>query len=51
VGGRLVIDLDTGVSSVDGRASGGSSVAGAPQNGRVRGVFTVPQEDDAPLEE
>ena len=41
VGGRLVIDLDSGVSSVDGRASGGGS--GAAQNGRVRGVFTVPQ--------
>ena len=45
-GGRLVIDLDTGISSVDGRASGGSSpVEGAP-NGRVRGTFTVPQGDD-----
>ncbi|MEL6738834.1 MAG: LptA/OstA family protein [Pseudomonadota bacterium] len=49
VGGRLVIDLDTGVSSVDGRASGGG--AGTPQNGRVRGVFTVPQDDAAPPEE
>ena len=49
VGGRLVIDLDTGVSSVDGRASGGS--VGTPQNGRVRGVFTVPQDDAAPPEE
>ncbi|MEM6856988.1 MAG: LptA/OstA family protein [Pseudomonadota bacterium] len=49
VGGRLVIDLDTGVSSVDGRASG--TGADTPQNGRVRGVFTVPQDDAAPLEE
>lgn len=49
-GGRLVIDLDTGVSSVDGRASGGgSAVEGAP-GGRVRGTFTVPQGDDKPDE-
>lgn len=33
-GGRLVIDLNTGVSSVDGRASGGQ--------GRVSGSFSVP---------
>jgi len=45
-GGRLVIDLDTGVSSVDGRASGGAAAAGS-DNGRVRGTFTVPQGDDA----
>ncbi|MDJ0978313.1 MAG: LptA/OstA family protein [Erythrobacter sp.] len=46
-GGRLVIDLDTGISSVDGRASGGSAPAGST-NGRVRGTFTVPQEEDEP---
>ncbi|MEO0698422.1 MAG: lipopolysaccharide transport periplasmic protein LptA [Pseudomonadota bacterium] len=47
-GGRLVIDLDSGVSSVDGRASGGA--AGTPKNGRVRGVFTVPQDGTTPPE-
>lgn len=36
-GGRLVIDLDTGISSVDG--SGGS----AGQGGRVSGTFRVPE--------
>ena len=34
-GGRLVIDLRTGLSSVDGRASGSGS--------RVSGTFSVPQ--------
>lgn len=43
-GGRLVIDLTSGRSTVDGRASGG----GAPgvssgSGGRVSGTFTVPQ--------
>lgn len=46
-GGRLVIDLQSGVSSVDGRASGGSS-AGVPGQtgnggGRVSGTFAVPE--------
>lgn len=36
-GGRLVIDLDSGLSSVDGRAGGGSSNGG----GRVTGTFNV----------
>jgi lipopolysaccharide export system protein LptA len=40
-GGRLVIDLDTGLSSVDGKASG----TGQQMGGRVRGTFSVPQED------
>jgi len=44
-GGRLVIDLDTGISSIDGRASGGSN-AGGSQGGRVTGTFTVPQRED-----
>jgi len=44
-GGRLVIDLDTGVSSVDGQASGGSSAIEGSPNGRVRGIFSVPQSD------
>lgn len=45
-GGRLVIDLKSGVSSVDGRANGSSSVTGAVQSsgsGRVSGTFSVPQ--------
>ncbi|TMM48341.1 LptA/OstA family protein [Qipengyuania marisflavi] len=44
-GGRLVIDLASGVSSVDGAASGSSSVTGATSNsgGRVTGTFSVPQ--------
>lgn len=49
-GGRLVIDLDTGVSSVDGRASGGASGATQSGDGRVRGTFTVPQGNDEPSE-
>ncbi|WP_296722415.1 LptA/OstA family protein [Erythrobacter sp.] len=44
-GGRLVIDLQTGLSSVDGSASGGSA-PGAPANGRVTGTFTVPQREN-----
>ncbi|MXO75549.1 OstA family protein [Altererythrobacter aerius] len=46
-GGRLVIDLRSGVSSVDGRASGSNSVTGAVQgsgSGRVTGSFRVPQD-------
>lgn len=45
-GGRLVIDLKSGVSSVDGRANGSSSVTGgvtSTGNGRVSGSFSVPQ--------
>ena len=44
-GGRLVIDLASGVSSVDGNASGGSSVGGTTtrsSGGRVTGSFSVP---------
>ncbi|MGC1271630.1 MAG: LptA/OstA family protein [Croceibacterium sp.] len=37
-GGRLTIDLDTGLSSVDGRAAAGSG-----GGGRVSGTFSVPQ--------
>ena len=36
-GGRLTIDLDTGLSSVDGRAAGAAS-----GGGRVSGTFSVP---------
>jgi lipopolysaccharide export system protein LptA len=51
-GGRLVIDLASGVSSVDGRSSGTSGAAGRPVDGaasgssggsRVSGSFTVPK--------
>lgn len=49
-GGRLVIDLNSGVSSLDGRAGGGSAASGAPgasssSGGRVTGTFTVPKRD------
>lgn len=46
-GGRLVIDLDSGVSTVDGAGAGGSAAApGAPSGrGRVTGTFAVPQRD------
>jgi lipopolysaccharide export system protein LptA len=39
-GGRLVIDLNTGVSSVDGRAGGGST---GSSGGRVSGSFPAPK--------
>ncbi|MEW4449518.1 LptA/OstA family protein [Qipengyuania sp. JC766] len=48
-GGRLVIDLQSGVSSIDGRASGSSPIADEPDagptsgSGRVTGTFQVPQ--------
>ncbi len=43
-GGRLVMDLASGRSTVDGRASGGGTpgVSGGG-GGRVSGTFTVPQ--------
>lgn len=43
-GGRLVVDLRSGVSSVDGSASGSSGVAGGQgsSGGRVTGTFSVP---------
>lgn len=46
-GGRLVIDLATGVSSIDGNASGSSSVTGTTSTnsgGRVTGTFSVPKD-------
>ncbi len=43
-GGRLVIDLQSGLSSVDGRPSGGANTS-VGSNGRVTGRFTVPQGD------
>lgn len=43
-GGRLVIDLDSGVSSVDGRSSVSGSAPGREgANGRVTGTFNVPE--------
>jgi len=45
-GGRLVIDLASGVSSVDGRAGGSSSAIGGTSTnagGRVSGSFSVPK--------
>ena len=41
-GGRLVIDLNSGVSSVDGRAGGSSSAGG----GRVSGTFSAPNKQN-----
>ena len=45
-GGRLVIDLASGVSSIDGRSSGSSGVTGSnsTSGGRVTGSFSVPQD-------
>lgn len=42
-GGRLVIDLNTGLSSVDGRSGGAASATGATTtpSGRVSGTFNV----------
>lgn len=40
-GGRLVIDLRTGLSRVDGNAAGSGS--GGNNGGRVTGSFSVPQ--------
>lgn len=43
-GGRLTIDLDSGLSTVDGSSGGSSAVPGAPGGrGRVTGTFNVPQ--------
>lgn len=39
-GGRLVIDLNTGISSVDGNAAGNQS-----DGGRVSGTFQVPESE------
>jgi lipopolysaccharide export system protein LptA len=46
-GGRLVIDLDSGLSSVDGSATGGAA-GSSSANGRVTGSFEVPRRDDKP---
>lgn len=46
-GGRLVIDLQSGLSSVDGSAAGsaGGPAGSTSGKGRVTGSFTVPQRD------
>jgi lipopolysaccharide export system protein LptA len=45
-GGRLVIDLASGISTVDGTASGSAATPGTPSGqGRVTGTFAVPQRD------
>jgi lipopolysaccharide export system protein LptA len=46
-GGRLVMDLDTGITSVDGRAGGGAPALGGTtsRGGRVSGSFTVPKRE------
>lgn len=43
-GGRLVMDLNSGRTTVDGRSSGGGTAGTATSpSGRVSGTFTVPQ--------
>ncbi len=46
-GGRLVIDLNTGRSTVDGSAVGGAGGTSG-RGGRVTGRFTVPQRTQTP---
>ncbi|WP_417620740.1 LptA/OstA family protein [Parasphingorhabdus sp.] len=41
-GGRVIIDLASGRSTIDGRSTGGSE----DSSGRVSGTFTVPQRKD-----
>lgn len=45
-GGRLVIDLASGRSTVDGRASAGGTPGVSGGGGRVSGTFTVPQRNN-----
>ena len=47
-GERLVIDLDTGVSSVDGRSSGGGATVEETSQGRVKARFQPNSQGDAP---
>lgn len=42
-GGRLVIDLNSGLSSVDGRGGAAAGPGGSSSGGRVSGSFTVPK--------
>ena len=43
-GGRLTIDLNTGLSSVDGAGPSASGQVGSQNGGRVSGSFQVPQQ-------
>jgi lipopolysaccharide export system protein LptA len=45
-GGRVIIDLASGRSTIDGRSTGGSSTGTQDSSGRVSGTFTVPQRKD-----
>ncbi|GAB5487648.1 MAG: LptA/OstA family protein [Parasphingorhabdus sp.] len=42
-GGRIIIDLNSGRSTIDGRSTGASSPGATGIDGRVSGTFTVPQ--------
>jgi lipopolysaccharide export system protein LptA len=44
-GGRMVIDLTTGRSTVDGRSAGGAPGQTGSAGGRVSGTFAVPKRD------
>jgi lipopolysaccharide export system protein LptA len=45
-GGRLVIDLNSGRSIIDGRSSGGAPGVTGGTGGRVTGRFSVPQRNN-----
>ena len=45
-GGRVIIDLASGRSTIDGRSAGGNRPDSSNGNGRVTGTFTVPQRRD-----
>lgn len=45
-GGRMVIDLTTGRSTIDGRTSGGAPGQTGSVGGRVSGTFSVPKRDN-----
>jgi len=47
-GGRLVIDLNTGISSVDGHSATPAGMSGPTdaRSGRVSGTFNVPKKDE-----
>lgn len=44
-GGRMVIDLTTGRSTIDGRSAGGAPGQTGSAGGRVSGTFSVPKRD------
>ncbi len=45
-GGRVIIDLNSGRSTIDGRSAGDSGPGTSTSDGRVSGTFTVPQRKD-----